>query len=814
MFKNYFKSAWRNISQNKTFSAINIFGLATGLMCCLLISMYLYKEFSYDTQHEFGKRLYQLETLGIKDGKENREARTPAPMAPAMQQEFPEVESYTRLIDAFQDDKTLLQYGQGSNIKSFYETKAFFADSTFFRLFTYRFKEGNPSTALNEPNTVVLSQEIAKKLFGNQSAINKVIHIKSTTNGDYDYKVTGVFIPSTTPSHIDAHFFMSMKGGDVGEWVSSLTDMVNNNMFYSYLLLKPGADPKQLEGKFADFINRHAGADLKASGRFKKQYLLPVQDVHLYAPADNVSPGGNLTYLYILLSIAVITLIIACVNFMNLSTARSSKRAVEIGVRKVLGAERNSLIKQFLAQAVLLALISFLIAIVLTFLLRPSFEQLSGDSFSFSLKEYLVFLFAFVSITVLTGLLAGFYPAFYLSAFKPIQVLKGKFSNSLGAVSFRKVLVVFQFVIAVALIIASVAIRNQMNFLRNVDLGFNTSQQIIIPLRTSNAKEIYPALKDGLLANSSIQNAGASIYYPGIRNATDWLLYKQGNSPDRTRDIVINHIDNSFLQTLNVQLETGRLFSKDFPGDTANRMIINEQAVKDFGFASAQDAIGKNIVAKFGNEPVYFPIIGIVKDFHFEGLQSHIKPFGFLLNRRPDYNYLIAHIKAGNVKVALKTIKNQWAKLDPNEPFEYSFLDQDFQKNYEAEERLAAMIKYFTIIAIAISCLGLFGLTTFSVEQRVKEIGIRKVLGASTPGIVSLLSKDFLKLVLMSFTIASPLAYYFIQKWLQSFAYRAPFTVWIILIAWSAALLIAFLTIAIQSIKAAMVNPVKSLRSE
>jgi putative ABC transport system permease protein len=316
------------------------------------------------------------------------------------------------------------------------------------------------------------------------------------------------------------------------------------------------------------------------------------------------------------------------------------------------------------------------------------------------------------------------------------------------------------------------------------------------------------------LANSSIQNAGASIYYPGIRNATDWLLYKQGNSPDQTRDIVINHIDNSFLQTLNVQLETGRLFSKDFPGDTANRMIINEQAVKDFGFASAQDAIGKNIVAKFGNEPVYFPIIGIVKDFHFEGLQSHIKPFGFLLNRRPDYNYLIAHIKAGNVKVALKTIKNQWAKLDPNEPFEYSFLDQDFQKNYEAEERLAAMIKYFTIIAIAISCLGLFGLTTFSVEQRVKEIGIRKVLGASTPGIVSLLSKDFLKLVLISFTIASPLAYYFIQKWLQSFAYRAPFTVWIILIAWSAALLIAFLTIAIQSIKAAMVNPVKSLRSE
>jgi putative ABC transport system permease protein len=813
MIKNYFKTAWRNIKQNPTFSAINIFGLATGLTCCLLISMYLYKEFSYDTQHKLGNRLYQLETVSIKDGKEDRQAAVPAPMAPAMQQEFPEVESFTRLMSAFQDDKTLLQYGDGNNRKSFYETKAFFADSTFFRLFTYHFKEGNPASALNEPNTVVLSQEIAKKLFGAQPAINKVIHISSATNGDYDYRVTGVFIPSTIPSHIDARFFMSMKGGDVGQWVSSLTDMVNNNMFYSYLLLKPGADPQQLQAKFADFIDRHAGADLKSSGRSRKQYLLPVSDVHLYGPERNVSPAGNLTYLYILLSIAVVTLLIACVNFMNLSTARSSRQAVEIGVRKVLGAERKSLIKQFLTQAVVLALISFLIAIVLTLLLRPSFEELSGDRFLFSMQEYLLLFVAFLSITFLTGLLAGFYPAFYLSSFKPISVLKGRFSNSLGAVSFRKVLVVFQFVIAVALIIASVAISNQMRYLRNVDLGFNTGQQIIIPLRSSNAKEIYPALKDALLSNTSIDNAGASVYYPGIRNATDWLLYKQGNSPDQTRDIVINHVDNSFLQTLNVQLEKGRLFSKDFPADTANSMIINEQAVKDFGFPSAQDAIGKNIVADFG-EPVYFNIVGVVKDFHFEGLQSQIKPFGFLLNRRPDYNYLIAHVSAGNVKAALSAVNAEWTQLNPNEPFEYSFLDQDFQKNYEAEERLAAMIRYFTIIAIAISCLGLFGLTTFSVEQRVKEIGIRKVLGATTPEIVSLLSKDFLRLVLISFTIASPLAYYFIEKWLQSFAYRAPFTVWIILIAWSAALLIAFFTIAIQSIKAAVANPVKSLRAE
>lgn len=814
MLKNYLKIAFRNLIKNKAFSAINIFGLATGLTCCLLISMYLYKEFSYDANQKFADRLYQIGTLSTIDGVEKRGGQTPAPMAPAMQQEFPEVESYTSLIGAFQDDKTLLQYQQGHDIKSFYETKGFFADSTFFRLFTYNFKEGNPATALNEPNTVVLSNDIAEKLFGKQSALNKVIHINSTTNGSYDYKVTGVFIPSTTPSHIDARFIMSMKGGDMGAWVSQLTDMVNNNMFYSYLLLKPGADPKKLEAKFVDFINRHAGADLKASGRYKKQYLTPVRDIHLYAPEANVSPGGNLSYLYILISIAIVTLMIACVNFMNLSTARSSKRAVEIGVRKVLGAEKNSLVKQFLWEAILLALISFAIAIVLSLLLMPMFEQLSGDNFSFSLQEYFALFLLFFAVTIVAGLIAGVYPAFYLSAFKPIKVLKGKFSNSLAAVSFRKVLVVFQFVIAVALIIASIAIGNQMHYLRNVDLGFNADQQIIIPLRSSTAKEIYPALKNELLSNSAISGAGASIYYPGIRNATDWLLYKQGSSPDQTRDVFINFIDNSYLQTLNVHLTAGRLFSKEFPGDTANRIIVNEKAIKEFGFASPEDAIGKNITANFGNGEIHFPIVGIVKDFHFEGLQSEIKSYGFLLNSGTNYNYLIAHVNGNNIKAALNNITSTWKKLNPNEPFEYSFLDKDFQKNYIAEERLSTLIKYFTIVAIAISCLGLFGLTTFSVEQRIKEIGIRKVLGASTAGIVSLLSKDFLKLVLISFCIASPLAWYMIQKWLQSFAYKAPFTVWIIFSAWCAALLIAFLTISIQAVKAAMANPVNNLRTE
>jgi putative ABC transport system permease protein len=815
MLKTYIRLAFRSLIKNKVFSFINVFGLAIGLTCCLLISMYIYNEFSYDTQHKLANRLYQLATISIDGGKAERYATTPAPMGPTMKQVYPEIESVTRILPAFQDDKTLLQYNTNNNVRSFYETRGYFADSTFFQLFTYQFKEGDANTALNNPTSVVINEEIAKKLFGNEPALNKTIHINSTTNGAFDFKVTGVFVPSKTPTHIDARFFMSMQSGEVGPWVRSIDNMVNNNLFYTYLLLKPGANAKSLEAKFPAFIERYLSADLKAAGRGRNQFLIPVPDIHLRANTQgNVTPVGSLSYLYILISIAVVTILIACVNFMNLSTARSSKRAVEIGVRKVLGAEQFSLVRQFLWEAVLLSLISFIISIGFARLLMPLFEQVAGREFNFSGNQYLWLIAGFLLVTVIAGLIAGMYPAFYLSAFKPVKVLKGKLSNSLAAISLRKVLVVFQFVISVALIVASTTISNQMSYLRNKDLGFQKDQQVVIPLRTTTARGAYTTLKNELQNNPAIAGTGASIYYPGITNVMDWLLYKQGDAPDQTKKMYMNYVDESFLQTLGMKTVAGRLFSKDFPGDTANRLVLNEQAVKEFGFASAEDAIGKNIAATRGGNEVLFPIVGVVKDFHFQDLHNNIESYGFLLNRRPEYTYLIAHIKGSNIQAALGSMNALWAKLNPNEPFEYTFLDDDFQKNYVAEERLASIIRYFTIVAIFISCLGLFGLTTFSVEQRTKEIGIRKVLGASTAGIVSLLSKDFLKLVLISFLVASPLAWYFINQWLQSFAYRAPFTVWLLLGAWAIALLIAFLTISIQAMKVALSNPVKSLRIE
>lgn len=815
MIRNYIKIAWRNIRRNKLFSFINVFGLAIGLTCCLLITLYLFKEFSYDTHHQLGNRLYQINTIGIQEGKETRYATTASPLAPAMQQEFPEVESTVRLMKLFQDDKTLLSYKSGAAVRSFYEGGGYMADSTFFRLFTYAFKEGNPATALDNPSFVVISSEIAAKLFGNEPAINKTINVNSTTNGPVDYTVSGVFIPDANPSHLDVQFVLPLSSGEIGPWVREMTSMVNNNMFYSYLLLKPGADPRSLEGKFDAFLTKYAGEDLKASGRGRKQFLTAVKDIHLYADTDgNVTPGGSISYLYILISIAVVTLLIACVNFMNLSTARSSKRAIEIGVRKVLGAEKTALIRQFLWEAILLSLISFAFSLFFTFLLLPLFEQVSGKELYFSSQQYLWVFAAFLLITLLAGLFAGIYPAFYLSSFKPVKVLMGRFTNSMAAISFRKVLVVFQFVISVALIVASLTISNQMRYLRSKDLGFQKDQQVVIPLRTTTAKEMYPAFKNAVASNTAITSTGASLYYPGIANVTDWLLYRQGTPSDETETVFINRVDNSYLQTMGFRLAAGRLFSPEFPADTANRLVLNEKAVREFGFRSAEEAVGKNIAATRGGQEVLFPIIGVVKDFHFKGLHNEIQSYGFLLNRWQDYTYLIAHAKTGEVKNALNGMAASWAKLNPNEPFEYSFLDQDFQKNYEAEERLAAIIRYFTIIAILISCLGLFGLTTFSVEQRTKEIGIRKVLGASTAGIVSLLSKDFLKLVAISFLVASPLAWYFINNWLQGFAYRAPFTVWIIVIGWLAALLIAFLTISIQAMKAALANPVKNLRTE
>lgn len=818
MIKNYFKIAWRNLVKNKVFSFINILGLTVGITSCMLITLYILNEISYDRYQKNGNNIYQLGTTFIQQGKEMNLPTTPAPMAHAMQMDFPEIEMNTRMMGLFAEDKTLMQYNdKNGESKSFYETKGYLADSTFFRMFTYKFIEGNAATALNNPNSIVLSEEIAQKIFGGQQALNKVIHISSSSNGDYDFMVTGVFRPNTRPSHIDARFFLSMKGGNIDQYIArNGNSFATNNMFFTYLLLKPGSDTKNLLAKFPAFIDKYAGKDLKAMGFGKKQFLIALKDIHLRSGMNNdVSPSGSMPYLYILGSIALFILLIACINFMNLSTARSSKRSAEVGIRKVLGAEKGALVKQFLGESVFMSLIAFVFAFLITVFLLPSFSSVSGKNLFLSFPGDLPIIVSFFLLSIFTGLFAGSYPAFYLSAFKPIKVIKGKFSNSLAAVSLRKGLVVFQFVISVVLIIASVVISKQMKYLRSADLGFDKERQIIIPLRSGTAKNMFSSFKNELTPNSQIMSVGGSLYNPGIFNPSDNLLYKEGQSMNDAKRTRTNQVDAGYLKTLNMKPVAGRLFSEEFPGDTNYRIILNECAVKEIGFKSPQDAVNKKVYFDYQGTQYGWEIIGVVKDFHFEDMHQPITPYSYQLNsKNNEFNYLLVHAKPGDMSTLLTLIEKSWHKLNPGEPFEYSFLDDDFQKNYLAENRLSSIVSYFTLIAIIICCLGLFGLATFSAEQRIKEIGVRKVLGASVTGIVALLSKDFLKLVLIAIVIASPIAWYIMHKWLQDFAYRINIEWWIFLLAGIIATVIAFLTISYQAIKTANSNPVKSLRTE
>ncbi|MDP9048562.1 MAG: ABC transporter permease [Bacteroidota bacterium] len=819
MIKNYLKIAWRNMMKNKFFSLVNIFGLSVGLACCMLIALYLHYENSYDSYQENIKNLYQVGTSFVKKGeKDYPMPYTSPPVAAAMKREFPEIAESTRLLGLMSEDKNLVQYRPANgDKKSFLEEHGYIADPAFFKLFTYDFIEGSPRTALINPNTIVISENMARKIFGNQPALDKVVHVSSNMNGDYDYTVKGVFRPINRPSHINANFFLSLEGGDMYKYLLKQgNDFARNNMFYTYLLLRPGADAASLESKFSAFIKKYAENDLKRMGREKKQFLIPVKDIHLSGVlVSNVTPPASKTYLFVLASIAVFTLLIACINFMNLSTARSSKRSAEVGVRKVLGAEKSALIRQFLGESLLMVLLAFVIALGITIAFLPLFNQVSGKELVFSFFQDGGLIAEFLLMALITGFIAGSYPAFYLSSFNPVKVLKGKLANSLAVVAIRKGLVVFQFVISVVLIVASVVIARQMRFLRTADLGFTKDQQIIIPLRSTASKSIYATLKNEIKHSPLVSSVAASMYYPGIANPMDAGFYKEGQNMNDAKHTRMNYIDDDFLRTLEFKTAAGRLFSPQFKSDTGNRIIVNEDAVKEVGFVSPQKAVGQNIYFDLLGKKYAYQIIGVVRDFHYEDLHSPVSPYGFQLAANKNFfNYLTIHLKAGNISAAVKQIENTWHKFDRNDPFEYTFLDDEFQKNYAADNRLASTVGYFTVIAILISCLGLFGLAAFSAEQRTKEIGIRKVLGASVMKIVSLLSVEFLWLIVIAIAIASPIAWWAMNMWLQGFAYRHGIDWTIFVYTTITAISIGLLSIGSQAIMAAVANPVKSLRSE
>lgn len=802
------KIFFRTLRRNKVFSIVNIGGLAIGLATCLLMAIYIVDEYSFDKHHKDVERLFRVAS---KAGKTNDGwAAAPAPLSSALKAELPEVEYSARLL-TFPDIKKLLITRNDNNKKQFYETDGYYADADFFRIFTYSFLQGNPQTVLSRPNSIVISAAMAEKYFGKENPVNKPLSVR-TPFGDFNYNVTGVFDPADHPSHIPSNFFLSMQNGDMGTWVEKINNWATTNIFFTYIKLKPGTQLPLFEKKLGDFFNAHAAADLKAGGFSKVLYLQPVKDIYLHSSIGNeIASNGNINYLYILASIAGFILLIACINFMNLSTAQSERRAREVGVRKVLGADKQSLVFRFLSESFLLSIFSLLLALVLAILLLPLFNQVTQKQIH-SLGSPVILIMVTL-LTFITGILAGLYPSFYLSAFRPVSVLKGKIRNSISATTLRKGLVVFQFTISACLILGAIIIWKQMNFMKNQQLGFNKEQQVAIPMQFDNTEQKFTALKNELLLQPGIKKVTAGSTYPGIPNINDMLFYGEGKSVNESVDIHLATIGDEYLETLGIQLLHGRTFSKQFTADS-NAIILNEAALKQLGYDPAT-AVGRNIRFQFENVHYSMNIVGVVKNFNFESLHKNIEPYGFATRFFANkYSYAITSFSTTNYPQLIKSIQSVWQKIIPETPFEYSFIDQDFQRNYEKDERTSKIVIYFTCIAIVIACLGLFALAAYSAEQRVKEIGIRKVLGASATNVTILLSKDFLKLVTIAILIASPLAWFIMQKWLQNFAYQTPVNWWLFVIAGGMAIFIAIGTVSFHAIKSALANPVESLRTE
>lgn len=810
MIRNYVKIALRNLTRNRAFSFINIFGLAVGLATCLLIMFYIFEEKGFDRQFKDADRIYRI---AARSDKAESWAAAPAPLAQLIKSQMPEIEASTRLLTFTDISKMLVKYESGNEKKQFFETSGYYVDSNFFEILNYPLIVGDPRTVLSEPNTMVISKSMAEKFLGRADTRNQTFQV-TTPYGEFAYKVTGVFDDTKVKSHIHASYFLSMRNKDMWNWVSQQSNLIGNSVFYTYIKLNDGVDPLKFEAKLDKFYDDKAGAQMKSFGVSGHLFIQPLKSIYLTSNLPNeLSPNGNIFYLYILGSIAAFILVIACINFMNLSTARAEKRAREVGVRKVMGAERSSIIRQFLGESMLHSILALALALLLVNLALPLFNRLAGTEIG--LFEEPGRMTWIAGLTLLTGLIAGIYPAFYLSSFRPVAVLKGKIVNTFSGLAIRKGLVIFQFTISVCLILGALVIWKQLNFLNRQTLGFDKTQKVIIPLQQAflNTPTNYYALKTELEKEPQIKAVTGASSYPGLSNLNDMLFYADGRPKSEVVDVQMAAIADNYIQSMGFTMLSGRAFSSAYKNDSAN-IILNETAVRKFGFTT-ESAIGKKIRFDLNSFHGSMEVVGVVKDFNFESLHHDIKPFGFITNIFGNpYGYLVASISAPELPAVLAKMQKTWTRLNPGVPFAYSFLDKDFQRLYENDQRVSRILTSFMVIAIMIACLGLFGLAAFSAEQRKKEIGIRKVLGASVNQVTILLSKDFLRLVTVGVIIATPISWWAMNKWLQEFAYRTPVSWWMFAIAGFVAIIVALATVSFQAIRAALANPVSSLRSE
>ena len=807
MLKNYLRVALRNLRNFKAFSLINIIGLAVGIACCLAIMLYVRDELSYDKFNGNAEQIYRVCLRGLINNRELNSAVSTAPLGPALERDLPEVVSYVRMRH-FNDP--LVRYKD----RTFSEKRFLWVDSTFFNVFTVRFVEGNPKTALNRPNCVVISEATAKKYFGSDDAIGKILNI----DNNRDCVVTGVVKGFPHDSHFHFDFL-----GSLCTYEDSRNPFWLSFNYYTYLLLHKGTDQNKFEKELRDEFKMYAGPQLKQSmgisldqfetaGNRLGFFLQPLTSIHLYSHLDGeLENNGDISRVYIFSAIAIAILLIACINFINLATARSDKRAKEVGVRKTLGSNRSQLVRQFITESVLMTAIAVVIAVGLVELLLPSLNDIAEKEMRLSLISDFWAVPFLVLLTLLVGSAAGIYPAFYLSSHKPIQALKSDMIAKERKSFLRSGLVVFQFAVSIVLLIATFVIYSQLKYIQNKDLGFNKEQVIVIN-RTDHLGKNVESFKQELLGNSKVTSVSISTAIPGDQQGSV-AFWVQGTSSQQAQGMSYMYSDCDFLKTYQLKLVSGRFLSKDHPSDTM-AVVVNQAAEKAFG---VKDLVGKYLVTPGRSQSTaqMYEVVGVVKDFNYASLHDLVQPLviGFLPSGQTG-QFVSVRDAPGDYASTLSFIESAWKKYAGDEAFDYDFLDRNLAHLYAAEQSTSKIVTIFSGLAMFVACLGLLGLAAFVAQRRTKEIGIRKVLGASVTEIIYLLSREFAKGILVANLVAWPLGYYVMNNWLKNFAYRIDMTVWPFLLGGILALIIAIVSVSWQAIRAATANPIESLRYE
>lgn len=791
MIRNYLKIAFRNLVKNKAFSLINILGLTIGITVCMMIYLFIMNEFSVDSFHKQGRNMYRV--MRIYDPSKPATSYLSGPYAPALLNDYPnEIKKVVRVMAT---DGTI-----GVSDKMFSEKKLYLADAGFFTLFSFPLLKGDPATVLKDPASVVLTEATAKKYFGSDDPIGKVVELSK----HLQLRVTGIAKNVPSNSHLNFDLVVPLSNYSKEDWFNV---WVNNN-FFTYVLLNKSTDEAQLEKGFPQFMDKYMGKDMARMGAKQGLTLTPLSDIYFESASDfdNVKHGDK-KVVYIFLSIAVLILLIACINFMNLSTIRAVERSKEVGLRKVMGAMRNHLIWQFIGESILLTSISCIFSMALLQLCMPFYNQLLGYTLSMSWGAWPIYIFL-LGVIVVVGFLAGSYPAFFLSAFSPIEALKGKLRLGKGGSLFRQAMVVTQFSISVFLIIGTIIIMNQMNYIKHKELGYEQEQTVIVPINNGDIYNNRNSFKNELQNSNSIASVSLASGEPG--GFFDQHTFEAEGRNGQIWKSRTEFADFEFVKTLGLKIIAGRDLSGQYSTDTTDAVLINRTAAATLGF-SPEEAVGK-WVKNTVRDNSQRRIVGVVEDFNFLSLKENMD--ALVISPKEDWRVIIIKVKPGNIPSAIKTIEDAYGKVASGYPFEYSFLDQKFDELYKTDLRQQTILMVFSGLAIFIACLGLFGLASFTAAKRIKEIGVRKVLGSTAHGIVVLLSKDLLKPVLLATIIAIPAGYYAMNIWLQNFAYRIPLHWWIFVLAAAITISIALFTVSVKAVKAALANPAESLRAE